>query len=762
MPATANREIAMNNCRCITRLVLGFVILTSLTAALWAQDAGKTPTVAAADAAAKKSAVVFQRVSDQARQSLVTVATRWQKSEGEYPTGASELEYRGSARDQVENHKADETLGVMLDPARGLIIAEDHGQQPRFIEGVKAFTADGKPFALKRHGLCLDMDAVLYRTREWPGSRVPLAWLASQPALHGGSWTSASLSREAGFWRVTFAGGCGAKTMFRCTDPSLAGEVIAEAAAGLVFDAEGRPIGFSPGGRISLTGDRYPWRGTTYSAMPVMTWKKFDARRTDIDRRVSTFAHEIRIVYRQPEEGEEDLEFGDDENEDGLTRYYYGYAISPTQVLVPVKLEKEHIQRFKTITVRLGDKEVPATFLGAYQDFGGFIVTMTGATSPGVLKAADAVAVPDFNRAVLTYVHERKFGQRRNTVWYNRVSSYDRGYEDRLWPTLKRRVGAGTLVLDTAGKPVGLCLVERFLDKEKRGEDSDWYSDEADAVRLYPLSQLAEALARPADHFDANLEPVTGQQGHRLVWLGVETQLLDSRLAEMLDRIAGGDAVQQATRSGEIGLRITYLHKNSPAAKASLAEGDILLSITEAGKTKPIELTGEDSGGGYWWGGYAPRSATGTQFERRNTLTRLLTRLGPGTTVELRYLSGGEVKTRTFVLQWSPPDYESADKYKDEKTGMTVKNLTYDVRAMLKLADDQSGVIVAKVEPGEKASMAQIYGFVIITELNGEPLENIKDYERLIKAVQDDGDGGTAVLSLWSMGKTRMVRIEFP
>jgi hypothetical protein len=749
----------MRSFRYIARLIFGFVILVGPAVPMLAQDAGKTP--AAAAATAEKSAATFKRVSDQARQYLVTLATRWQKNEGEYPTGASEDQYHGSMRDQAENRKADEAVGVMLDPVKGLIIAEDHGQQPRFIESEKAFTADGKPFALKRHALYLDMDAALYQTDQWPGLRTPLAWLKGPLDLHGGTWTSASVSREAGFWRVTFAGGCGAKTMFRRTDPPVTDEVIAEAAAALVFDAEGRPIGFSPGGRISLTGDRYPWRGTAYSAMRVMTWTEFGALRADIERRVAAYAHEVRIVYRQPEQGEEDLEFDDEEGEEGLTRYYYGYAISPTRVLVAVKLEKEFIQRFETITVRLGDKDAPATFLGAYQHFGGFLVEMTDATSPGVLKADDAAAVPDFNRAVLTYVHERKFGQRRNTVWYNRVSSYDRGYEDRLWPTLKRRAEAGTLVLNTAGKPVGLCLVERFLDKEKRGEDNGWYYDDADAVRLYPLSKLAAALAKPSDHFDANLRPATGQQGHRLVWLGVETQLLDSRLAEMLDRIAGGDAVQQATRSGEIGLRITYLHKNSPAAKASLAEGDILLSITEDGKTKPIELTGEGSGG-YWWGGYAPRSATGTQFGRRNNLTKLLTRLGPGTKVELRYLSGDEVKTQAFVLQWSPPDYESADKYKDEKTGVTVKDLTYDIRAMLKLDGDQPGVIVAKVEPGEKAALARIGGGVIITNINGESLKSIKDYERLIKGVQGNTDGGTAVLSLWSMGKSRRVKIEFP
>jgi membrane-associated protease RseP (regulator of RpoE activity) len=246
---------------------------------------------------------------------------------------------------------------------------------------------------------------------------------------------------------------------------------------------------------------------------------------------------------------------------------------------------------------------------------------------------------------------------------------------------------------------------------------------------------------------------------------------MSPELAAMLDDLAGGGQAQKLTRNGEVGLRVTWVHKHSPAEKAGIVPGDVLLEIREEGKDEPIELRprGDESGS---FSSFTPRRRGGSQFPplfasgpgpggRTGYLTSLLTRLGAGTKIALVYLHGQEKVTQNFTLEWAPYDNASANKYKDEKTGVTVKDLTYDVRALLRLSDDQPGVIVSKTEDGQKAAVADISPGVIITEINGKPLKNVGDYEQAMAAIQQ-GKTGTAVLKLLWMGKNRMVKIEFP
>ncbi len=774
-----------------TAILLVVVILTALTTGTWAQApasgsaAAAATSVAAVPSGAAATAAraehrnhkleMAKKAQTTAAEYLVRVATRWQKDQGEYPTIGSSGDETGntdesganSMESSVDGKRSTEKPALLLDPAAGLVLAPDGAVEPRFIEFIKGFTADGKEFPLKLFGFYLNTGGTLYQTDKWPGTPAPLPWVEGKVEPFSEAFET-SLTRGRLGWEVSVEGASSGGELIQASDRPMPEELLTSFNRGnLIFDESARPLGFIledyPN---SVTGGRFPWRGTDLATAPVVKMADFEKAKPERIDRLGKYVYEIKIVYRQPEEGEENLQFeGDDRT--SLTQYYYGYAVSPTQILVPVKLGKVFIQRIKQITVQVGEREVRFAFRGAYLNFGGFLIEFhdnqdRGFGLPQVLPL-EGPALPEVNRAMLTYVAERKFGRRRDTVWYNRLAGYSKGYNDRLWPRPLNDMARGTLALTFDEKPLGLCLPERQPEREKKDGEGRYGANET--VRLYRLSELAAALKNPQEHFDPTLKPASEQEEKRTVWLGVEYQAMSPELAAMLDDLAGGGQAQKLSRNGELGLRVTWVHKHSPAEKAGLASGDVLLEIREEGKDEPIELRprGEDGGG---YSGYVSRSRSrGGYYQgqggRAGYLTGLLTRLGAGTKITLVYLHGQEKVSQPFTLEWAPYDNASANKFKDEKTGVTVKDLTYDVRALLRLADDQPGVIVSKTEDGQKAAVADISQGVIITEINGKPLKNVEDYEQAMTAIQQ-GKTGTAVMKLLWMGKNRMVKIEFP
>jgi hypothetical protein len=751
----------------------------TVTAAVTANSAAAASGAGAKAAKAEHKLEMAKKAQATAAQYLVRVATRWQKDQGEYPPVAAAEDVEnggrgdeggsayGESEGSVDGKHSSEKPGLMLDPAAGLVLAADAAIEPRFIEFTKGYMADGKEFGLKLYGFYLEAGGALYQANKWPGTGAPLGWAEGKVEPFSEAFAT-SLGRARLGWEVSVsAAGCGDELLQASDRPTPDEQLTTFGRGNLIFDESARPLGFAledyPN---SVTGERFPWRGTDLAKAAVVKMADFDKAKPQRIERLGKYVYEVKIVYRQPEENEENLRFeGDDAS--SLTQFYYGYAVSPKQILVPVKMEKILIQRFKQITVQVGEREVKATFQGAFLDFGAFLIELADqATLPQALPLAGP-ALPEVNRAMLTYVAERKFGRRRDTVWYNRLTWYVKGYNDRLWPHPENALARGTLAMTFDEKPVGLCLTERQPEREKK--EGEGRGGGSEMVRLYRLGELAEALKNPQAHFDPTLKPASEQEEKRTVWLGVEYQAMGPELAEMLDDLSGGGQAQKLSRNGEIGLRVTWVHKHSPAEKAGIAPGDVLLEIREEGKTEPIELRprGED---GETFNPYAARRRSrGGFFQlsgssrggRAGYLTSLLTRLGAGTKIALVYLHGEEKVTQNFTLEWAPYDSASANKYKDEKTGVTVKDLTYDVRALLRLADDQPGVIVSKTEDGQKAAVADISPGVIITEINGKALRSVEDYEQAMTAIQK-GKTGTAVLKLLWMGKNRMVKIEFP
>ena len=139
-----------------------------------------------------------------------------------------------------------------------------------------------------------------------------------------------------------------------------------------------------------------------------------------------------------------------------------------------------------------------------------------------------------------------------------------------------------------------------------------------------------------------------------------------------------------------------------------------------------------------------------------NQLTRTLTDLGFGTRFTAEFFDNGRVFHREFVVEQSPPHFDAAPKFKAEGLGLTVRDLTYEVRRYFQRADDEPGVVISRIEPGSRASVAGLKPFEVITHVNDQPVPDVKGFQKLL------GAGGDVRLGVRRMSKGRIVRIQMP
>ena len=140
-------------------------------------------------------------------------------------------------------------------------------------------------------------------------------------------------------------------------------------------------------------------------------------------------------------------------------------------------------------------------------------------------------------------------------------------------------------------------------------------------------------------------------------------------------------------------------------------------------------------------------------------MTLKLTDLGFGKPFTAELARGGEIVKKDFAVAESPPHYDSARRYKSpEAVGLTVRNLTFEVRRYFQKKPDDPGVIVSKVEPGSKAGVGGVRPFELITDVNDQPVSDVKAFEKLVKKSMEAGE--EIRLSVKRMHKGRVVKLK--
>ncbi|MCD6405311.1 MAG: hypothetical protein J7M19_05760 [Planctomycetes bacterium] len=719
--------------RILPAMLLALVCIAAPLAAAEAPDAkaAKAPDVKA--------------INDSFDKSIVKVLYHLRYDQGVAPgqgyrpwRGGGNYSNENSAREALQDERPLTSSGFLL--AGDLVVTDDPMLEDRFISRIeveasgKRYAAVPEKFALSNRGLFLRLEAPVEG-----GVAVKFDAEAEGPYyVVRRHWTSDDWSMELKPLEETFA-----------IDKS--GQQYAmSASGGLVATGSGVAVGavMSRVRRVET-----PWKGSPLE-WPTMDAAEFTAKLENIRQAAASglLAVTIKLRLHTSRRDESYYYRGGSQGEQRTEIEAVGVLLAPGKVLVLSDLSRRDTARIESMTVSCGEASADLSIDGALKRFSGILASFEGdlegakAVTPADIKLAEEVET----LLVADRLSLDKFARDEHFL-RARVPGDSVGFKGLGWPHPSS--GAGNAFLFTLdGKLAAIPLALRKTLRMGGQRDYDYgYRDKQ--FLAMPMRRLEEMRSDMSEYVDADYKPLSEEESKRLAWLGIEAQGLDIDLARAQN-------VSLATRGGEVGGIISHVYKGSPAEAAGVETGDVLVRFEIPGQAKPVDFKpGETQSMQFPWAQLD--QVPDIYFERLprpwpsrdNTLTKFLTQVGIGKKVTAVFLRKGEERRIDFVLQLGPRDFASAAKFEDKETGLTVKNVTYEARHYFHMDDSDSGVAVAEIKPGSKASVAGLKPCEIITQVSGKPVANIEEFKKAL------ADGGELPLTVQRMSQSRVVRL---
>jgi S1-C subfamily serine protease len=684
-------------------------------------------------------------VADAVQASLVRVEVSLRYDKGEEPRAGPSPQAGCAAQSQphdsfqyadiVNEERPLELAGFLVSPTR--VVALDPMIHPRFVEGIavrfKGDLVKARPAAYGKdqRAVFLELERPLKDAKplKFDGNRKGPYLTVFYEQVDGVWTTGVDLVPEGGGLSVTETG--------RKYCPAPRGS--------LVVDRHGMPVALCM--RDEMPPDD-SWKGPP-SAWAVMTADELAKLLDGIAGRVCTGAVRVTLYFRSPHKDLRGMRSRDEEK--GATEQYAtGVLLDANRVLVLANLKPGVTARLERILVRPEKGEaVAAKFTASLKDYGCLVATLEKPLPCTI--ALSAKNILDCKGLLLPAAEVRLHGEDWSVYYeHRRIEFFSVGWKRQVYPQLSQEGEGESLVLfDEEGALLALPVARR----EKVALEDRYSSREP---LLTPVAYLKPVLDNLQKYVDINNVPLGEDQESRLAWLGAELQPLNEELAR-----AG--KVSDLTHDGQTGAIISCVYPGSPAEKAGVEAGWILLRLRVEGQPKPLEvrLDREDRmDGPFPW---EELDEVQEQYYDRiptpwpgveNPLTRALTDLGFGTKFKAEFFADGKSVEKDLEVVPSPAHYDSAPRLKSAPLGLTVRDMTYEVRRYFQKKDDEPGVVVSKVEPGGKVSVAGIKPFEIITHVNDKPVMNVKDFEAATAGQEE------LRLSVKRMTRGRVVKIK--
>ncbi|MBI5094073.1 MAG: PDZ domain-containing protein [Candidatus Hydrogenedentes bacterium] len=223
----------------------------------------------------------------------------------------------------------------------------------------------------------------------------------------------------------------------------------------------------------------------------------------------------------------------------------------------------------------------------------------------------------------------------------------------------------------------------------------------------YPLLFQSDLFAK---YIDAPPTEKTENQPKEDSWLGIFTQPLTDDLAEYWNLDKTGGVV------------VATLVPGGPGEQGGLQRGDIIKAFNNV----PIKTKQN-------------RDVVG--------FTKLVRETPIGKPVPLKVLRNGQPTDVNVTLAGRPKSSKDAEEFEDQTFGLTVREITTDVRIRMNMPEDVKGVIVWRVKSGSWAALANIRPGVVILRFGDIPVANLAEFKVAIAKAAESQPSEVAVFA---------------
>ena len=210
---------------------------------------------------------------------------------------------------------------------------------------------------------------------------------------------------------------------------------------------------------------------------------------------------------------------------------------------------------------------------------------------------------------------------------------------------------------------------------------------------VYQAALFEEFIKNPPTEEDLNSEK-------DVAYLGVFSQPLTEDFASYWEL------------PNEGGIIVSTVIQGSPAYNAGFKSGDV---ITEFNNT-PV---------------------TAQQDKDVLIFTKLVRESPLNEALSVKFYREGQQEEIKLTLTTRPTAGRNAEEFEDTVFGITVRELTTDVKIALNLGDDVEGVIIRSIKSGSSASLARLRRNYIIQGMGDIPIRNLEDFQNAIKTLAE-------------------------
>jgi hypothetical protein len=552
----------------------------------------------------------------------------------------------------------------------------------------------------------------------------------------------------------------------------------------MVFNSQGQPIGLDITTAFEPDETSGLWKGESLAKADMILYGDYGKFREEWAKAYDGIMHEVKIEFRKKSKTDSGpggffgrmLNAAEDKAETSLQEMKgYGPAIDQKTIFIPNTPNQARAKLIDQITVTVGNKKFKGRFLGAFKTFDGFLVELVDGEFP---QAADLTKAGDIPRIKPFYVLRvwEKQGGKKIRILFDRWMEDYKGYDNQYYWASQYPIRDGDFILDANGRLAGMWLRQRKEGEEIRRAaqaqsynfmgkeyfEMDWDQARSENKVFYSADYLKKVFASPEDYWDSNIKALAEKDEENRYWLGLEFDAINKDLAKSLK-------VEKPTLDGSIGLIVSTVYDDSPAARLGIKQGDILLRIKPEGNVESLDLTlSRDEFDFDYDEQDIPPQLQSMGFKmpekhpwrsQKNYLNNLLEIIGEGKKISLTYLHETEEKTLELIVEKAPVDFENAPKFKDKDLGITVKDVTYEVRKAIDMEKDTPGVVIAKVEDGSTAAIARLNLYEIIAQVDGKPVKSAEEFGKAIDAARKK-KLDTIQIQVISLDKSRFADLQ--